>query len=400
MFKDYEEFDIFDSTYFIVKNRNGLYNLTDRNGNLISDIWFEEITKDKNAGIKAVSKDRKDHEHTVTYSGVKDFEACAKVQSDMLDGAILPKGVEVVDLTPLTPYLIKTPDTRSSVTIIASVVVDGSKLLLGKDGKLYNGDGSRYVRKIMSDKLERGITNAPDKYRKQGIVNDWDVERVYDPHSEKENKITIHIDIDAFLYPLWEKHFDFYNTDWDGVEKYKSFSGENTIRKFNNALKQFGYRALPNLDRGRSPLYDEYKDNGVCYPFCVHPYDMCIYVGKIMSEYFDVEVIGQDDMEDTYEEDFKRNGYECSWGTVWKRGRFEPYSKERTRAGNVEFAVQYMDEENWKHLDGDVEVCINYYISDKELDRPDVDKRQEAFARKIVDTLFGRKYIEEIEKIF
>lgn len=145
VFKDYEEFDIFDSTYFIVKNKNGLYNLSDRNGNLISDLWFEKITKNDDGTVETVVKDNTSKSHTATYSDPKEFEDCIEVQRDVLDGISLPKWIDFDDVIPVTPYRIKTPDTNFTVTIIAKVMLDGKKLLLGKDGKLYNADGSLYV---------------------------------------------------------------------------------------------------------------------------------------------------------------------------------------------------------------------------------------------------------------
>ena len=186
-FKDYDEIDSFDKDYLLVK-KDGLYNLVDFNGKLISDVWFEKITKNSDGSINAVATGSGNKTHDVTYSSAGDFKACIDVQNKVLSGVSLPKGIVVDVLIPITPYPIKRADTGNSVTIIAKVELKGKSLLLGKDGRLYTADGREYnmatskggVRPTTKEELKALIE---ERIKRDGVnadLNDIDVSRITD----------------------------------------------------------------------------------------------------------------------------------------------------------------------------------------------------------------------------
>ena len=189
-FKDYDEIDIFDKDYLLVK-KDGLYNLSDRNGKLVSDVWFENITKNSDGSVNAVATGSGNKTYDATYSSAGVFKACVDVQNKVLSGVSLPKGIVVDVLIPITPYPIKRADTGNSVTIIAKVELKGKSLLLGKDGRLYTADGREYnmamskggvrptnkeeLKALIKERIKRGGVNAN--------LNDIDVSQVTDMSS-------------------------------------------------------------------------------------------------------------------------------------------------------------------------------------------------------------------------
>ncbi len=131
---------------------------------------------------------------------------------------------------------------------------------------------------------------------------------------------------------------------------------------------------------------------------------MSRYIDDVMENMFGAEIMGNveySDIEHFFGKGFNRGDCEGSCGIVWHNSMFEPYSEKSKKGYNILCGVNFKDtEEMLKILSGNAIVKIIYYISDKELKRPDVDQRQEKFAKKVVEALFGRKYMDELKKRF
>lgn len=145
---NYDEVDIFDSKYFLVKKRIGgyqrdQYNLADRNGNLISEIWFDKIEKNDDGSI-VVNKDN-EREKDVTYSSVGELVKNVEIMDAAIDSVLSVQDISLTDTYPLTPYQITDKNTNTKKTIIARAMLDGKEVFVGDDGKLYNADGSVYT---------------------------------------------------------------------------------------------------------------------------------------------------------------------------------------------------------------------------------------------------------------
>ena len=243
------------------------------------------------------------------------------------------------------------------------------------------------------DDFESENINIKNYYRlKRGIVDSWNI-------SMDDEKVTICINIDTFLFPFWEKHFEYDNTKWKGVEKYKLHSDVN--------LNDLGYITI---DTNVSDAIEKnYLD--VCYPFEEASRFMIEHISNVMKNNFHVEEFGgiePDDMEYSFGDDFKANeeAYGC-WGVVWNNDMFDQVFDDTSgellgnRNYNIIYGVNYdSPTKNYDTLSETNSVKIIYYISDKELKRPDVDQRQEKFAEKIVEALFGRKYINMLKNKF
>lgn len=222
----------------------------------------------------------------------------------------------------------------------------------------------------------------------RGIVDKWDC-------FIENDKVKIDICIDAFLYPFWETSFDYDNTAWNGVEKYRSISTKS-IKKLN----ELGYIII---DDDVYPLRDK-KYGDVYYPFEVSSYQMIDYVIGVMEHVFGFEVydyLDSDELEKTFNfmDDYSRG---C-WGVVENDDKFYQnlHDENSKRNYNMVIGVDYFPStKDWENLTGTTDVQIIYYISSKELVRHDFVYRQNQFAKKVVDALFGKVYTEQLEKTF
>lgn len=142
-FNNYDEFDMFDSKYFIVKDK-GLYNLFDRNGNPISDVWFEDIKQNDDGSFSVTLKDKNSNTHTGSYTDTKELEKSIEIQNDVIDNVATPSDIVFTDIIIVEPYSMKDNSTNGNVTIVAKVKYNGEELLLGENGKLYTSDGNEY----------------------------------------------------------------------------------------------------------------------------------------------------------------------------------------------------------------------------------------------------------------
>lgn len=140
--QEYDEIEIFDSTYIKVK-KGDLYNLVDNDGNYLSTTWFNDIKPNTGGGVDVVVKNSKGvltNRSYTDYHNIKKSEELYSLvkNTDFLDF------IDMSDIIVVTPYILPRVDKKRGVKIIAQVNYMGDMLLIGIDGKLYNQDGSEY----------------------------------------------------------------------------------------------------------------------------------------------------------------------------------------------------------------------------------------------------------------
>lgn len=142
-FKDYDEIEPYDNEYIKVK-KDGLYNLTDKDGKLISDIWFDTLERNSGGGFDVSFKGGDGKTHSGQYMDTAELRHNVEIRSLVKHTDILDH-IDYSDIILVEPYTLKRPGMKRGVTIIANVTYMGDSLLLGKDGKLYTKLGELYT---------------------------------------------------------------------------------------------------------------------------------------------------------------------------------------------------------------------------------------------------------------
>lgn len=142
MIADYDEIEPFDNEHIKVM-KDGLYNIMDNDGNLLSNVWFDKVEKKPSGGFDVEFTDKDNKTHTGQYLDLPELKKNVEIRNlvkhtDMLDH------IDFGDIILVEPYILKRPSMKRGVKIIANVTYMGESLLLGVDGKLYHQDGSLY----------------------------------------------------------------------------------------------------------------------------------------------------------------------------------------------------------------------------------------------------------------
>ncbi len=142
MIADYDEIEPFDNEHIKVM-KDGQYNIMDNDGNLLSDVWFDKVEKKSGGGFDVEFTDSNNRTHSGQYLDLPELKKNVEIRNlvkhtDMLDH------IDFGDIILVKPYILKRPDMKRGVKIIANVTYMSESLLLGVDGKLYNQNGSLY----------------------------------------------------------------------------------------------------------------------------------------------------------------------------------------------------------------------------------------------------------------
>lgn len=143
IFSEFDEIDPFDSEHIKVM-KDGKYNIVDNEGNLLSDVWFDSVEKKTDGdGFDVEFKDKSGETHSGSFLDLPEIKKNVEIRNlvkhtDMLDN------IDFKDIILVDPYILKRPEFKRGIKIIANVIYQGENLLLGIDGKLYDKDGEIY----------------------------------------------------------------------------------------------------------------------------------------------------------------------------------------------------------------------------------------------------------------
>lgn len=140
--QEYDEIELFNDTYIKVKKGNK-FNLIDSDGNYLSTVWFDDIKKNIGGGVDVIVQNEKGQKQRRSYTDYHDIKKSDELTSLVRHTNFL-SFIDVKDVIMVTPYKIAVPGKTNRITIIAQVNYQGEMLLIGKDGKLYNQDGTIY----------------------------------------------------------------------------------------------------------------------------------------------------------------------------------------------------------------------------------------------------------------
>lgn len=282
---NYDEIDIFDSKYFLVKEwidgyKRYQYNLADRNGNLISEIWFDKIEKNDDGSI-VVNKDN-EREKDVTYSSVGELVKNVEIMDAAIDAVLAVQDISLTDTYPLTPYQITDKNTNTKKTIIARATLDDKEVFVGDDGKLYNADGSEYKIEFDYDEIE----NELESYIIEELFDDTDYDnsgiwlpdtRSIDLKNNPNGFVALQTgaskyDDRRFITCSLMINMDAFTRIYCGNTNAQQ---ESELKQYIGIDKNKKYDYLKNLKKFehwlRSNLYLQY-DLAEYFPFEIHPY--------------------------------------------------------------------------------------------------------------------------------
>ena len=139
IFSDYDEIEPFDSEHIKVM-KDGLYNIVDSDGNLLSDVWFDSIEKKSGGGFDVEFRDKGGDTHSGKFLDLPELKKNIEIRNLVKHTDILDS-IDFGDIILVDPYILKRPDMKRGIKIIATVTYMGENLLLGVDGRLYDPDG-------------------------------------------------------------------------------------------------------------------------------------------------------------------------------------------------------------------------------------------------------------------
>lgn len=142
MIADYDEIEPFDNEHIKVM-KDGQYNIMDNDGNLLSDVWFDKVEKKSSGGFDVEFTDKDNRTHTGQYLDMPELKKNGEIRN-LVKHTDMLELIDFSDIILVEPYILKRPNMKRGVKIIANVTYMGESLLLGVDGKLYNQDGSLY----------------------------------------------------------------------------------------------------------------------------------------------------------------------------------------------------------------------------------------------------------------
>lgn len=142
MIADYDEIEPFDSEHIKVY-KDGLYNIMDNDGNLLSDVWFDRVEKKSGGGFDVEFTDSNNQTHSGQYLDMPELKKNIEIKN-LVKHTDMLELIDFGDIILVEPYILKRPNMKRGVKIIANVTYMGESLLLGADGKLYKQNGTLY----------------------------------------------------------------------------------------------------------------------------------------------------------------------------------------------------------------------------------------------------------------
>lgn len=229
---DYDEIEPFDSEHIKVY-KDGLYNIMDNNGNLLSDVWFDKIEKKSSGGFDIEFTDKNNKTHTGQYLDMPELKKNIEIKN-LVKHTDMLELIDFSDIILVEPYILKRPNMKRGVKIIANVTYMSESLFLGVDGKLYNQNGSLY-------EMAQFSISQVDIKRLTKIMDELNVimNPAYNPRTKGETSIHAAYNSGKCVFAFG------FNTNNIDVNYSFNTSRKNTIKQTN--AKPWGKRSMNSI---------------------------------------------------------------------------------------------------------------------------------------------------------